>query len=78
MFYFANEFVNRISYRSHGPKSFEEKFPTWEQAHEWLVRDRERQVESAENALKSAKRSLQKARAMTRAAVQQSREGDRE
>lgn len=65
-----NEAINRICEKD-GPsynyvwKTIELNFPTWEQAHSWLIAKREKELQSAEDKLKAAKRSLHKARAMT-------------
>lgn len=62
--YFADAFVNRISCRFDGPKSFEEKFSTWEAAHEWIVLDRQRKLDAAERNVITLRMKLKRARDM--------------
>lgn len=67
--FIADRYVNRITHRS--PRGFEQAnqvhvsiHSTWEEAHKWLLDDREKKVEAAKKALEQAQSQLKRAAAM--------------
>lgn len=67
--YVPNEYINKIVFRvprrnnpySISDHSLERAFDTWEEAHQWTVSMRRKRIESLENLLAAARKSLLKA-----------------